>query len=754
MKGARVFVLPAPPDARPGRVASPRVDEGETEWFRAAETDAEGEFVAHDVPTGPVRVVVIDEHFDRQEWFVRVPVRGDRPLTLHVRPRDRDPYRTVVAEALPAVETPAPTEHGLSREEIDTVPGSQGDVVRSLQNMPGVNRSAGGFGELILRGSGPGQTQVYVGTQRVPRAFHIPGIASVLSAGTVEAVELIPGNYDVAYGNGTGGLVRIVPRQGRSDGHHGYAELDLGGLGGVVEGPVGRRGWTYLAGLQRSHLDLVIRGFRRIDPNSVIAEPQFYDYQAFLDRRRGGRELGVHVLGSWDRLVTRDPFQNWSPALDYRVGFHRIDVTARRRISGWVFTFSPGFRFDHGRIRVVERDRDDSRSDYISTVRAEIMRTIGRGHTIRVGTETELDAYSWKTLEHEFGPESGGETPLPAADRGLETAIAAYAAVSLRMGAFTLTPGVRHTVFTAGRNFVGTTDPRVVGDWSPLPWLRWTGGVGTYAGVARRGSSFSPQIVDSEYYLPDGGQVVVQGSLQDAFNRGIRIETSELYLVRALQASNGLAFELPLDLLLEATGFLRRRTVFLDPSATSGSGGPRAQWVNWTYGLEMMVRRRLSKGLYGWVGYTLLWARDIRPEQLGYARRSDPGAYDQRHNLVAVASYALPRDWRIGARFRLATGAPYTPIVGSWTYTGFGGTGHAALFGAPQSARFPTFHQLDLRVDKRFYGRYASVLLYLDVQNVYNRANTEAYVYSPDYSQKVSTIGLPIFPTIGVRVEF
>ena len=68
--------------------------------------------------------------------------------------------------------------------------------------------------------------------------------------------------------------------------------------------------------------------------------------------------------------------------------------------------------------------------------------------------------------------------------------------------------------------------------------------------------------------------------------------------------------------------------------------------------------------------------------------------------------------------------------------------------------RLPAFHQLDLRVDKRWILRRASVTAYLDVQNVYNRTNVEAYIYNYDFSSAAGGVGLPIFPSLGLRVDF
>ena len=50
--------------------------------------------------------------------------------------------------------------------------------------------------------------------------------------------------------------------------------------------------------------------------------------------------------------------------------------------------------------------------------------------------------------------------------------------------------------------------------------------------------------------------------------------------------------------------------------------------------------------------------------------------------------------------------------------------------------------------------RRSTVLAYVDVQNVYNHDNVEAYIYALDFRDRTGQVGLPIFPTIGVRVEW
>jgi hypothetical protein len=43
---------------------------------------------------------------------------------------------------------------------------------------------------------------------------------------------------------------------------------------------------------------------------------------------------------------------------------------------------------------------------------------------------------------------------------------------------------------------------------------------------------------------------------------------------------------------------------------------------------------------------------------------------------------------------------------------------------------------------------------FLEVQNVYNRANPEAIRYNFDFRQSAPQAGLPIIPSFGIRGQF
>ena len=93
-----------------------------------------------------------------------------------------------------------------------------------------------------------------------------------------------------------------------------------------------------------------------------------------------------------------------------------------------------------------------------------------------------------------------------------------------------------------------------------------------------------------------------------------------------------------------------------------------------------------------------------------------------------VGSYLLPRNWQLGARFRLVSGNPDTPVAGA-VYNASTDR-YDPTYGAVNSARDGAFHQLDLRVDKRWVYQRWMLNVYLDIQNVYNRANPEGVQYN------------------------
>jgi len=165
------------------------------------------------------------------------------------------------------------------------------------------------------------------------------------------------------------------------------------------------------------------------------------------------------------------------------------------------------------------------------------------------------------------------------------------------------------------------------------------------------------------------------------------------------------------------------------------------------YGFELLLRRRSEHGFFGWLSYTL-----SRSERFLEGSETVVFAFDQTHVLNLAASYET-HGWTFGARFILATGRPVQDILDL--------NGDDAVWDGDEDdfdpdsrgrrIRLPTFHQLDVRIDRAWKLGPMDGSVFLDIINVYNAANSEGFQYNYDFTERGKLPGIPFLPTIGVR---
>lgn len=746
---AAIVITPAPADAEPG--PAPVGSPPPTPWLREQRTDEQGSARFDAVAATVVRIAIVAPGFEANAEYVRVVADATVQVRLFARPTDNSPFRTVVAaQPVPRAQV---SEHRLTREEIATLPGSQGDPLRALQNLPGVTRPPLGLGLLVIRGSAPGQSRVYLGGHAMPRAFHILSLASVFPADVLDELQFVPGNFDAAYGGATGGIVVVEPRRGRRDGVHGFGEIDLAAASAMVEGPLGKG--SFIVAAQRAYVDAVLATGATVservteEPVSVLL-PRYFDYQVFIDQPLRSGSFGVRVLGSGDVLRARpSPELATNSSFRYRSDFHRADVVVRKRWAGWTMRLTPSFRYELARLVAGNNALRRTRQDFIGSARAELAHAVGPRVDLTVGTDFELDGFF---TEDDIATIPGLDTnELRSFERtrGFAASVGVYASAEVRLGRLTLRPGARLSSFSVGRRFAYSIEPRAVAEVELAPRWQLAAGLGRHAQSRSVADSNDIDLVGQTSGVA-GATALLPGAFA-AFDPSVSFGPgdTQLNVRESLQASASIRWRLSDRDSAELTGFWWEQHNNVPP-VVNGVPNPFDS-VSRSVGLEALVRRRVTSKLYGWVGYTLLFADLIlRQRRPGFPYRRRPSDYDQRHNLVALLSYALPKHWRIGARFRLVSGLPYTPAVGSIAYPG----AHLPLFGNRNTARLPLSHQLDVRLDKQWFRDRSTVTAYIDIQNVYNRVNPEITLYSADFRREAGFVGLPIFPSLGVRVAW
>jgi hypothetical protein len=202
--------------------------------------------------------------------------------------------------------------------------------------------------------------------------------------------------------------------------------------------------------------------------------------------------------------------------------------------------------------------------------------------------------------------------------------------------------------------------------------------------------------------------------------------------------------------ILSGGGFFRYFDRLVVPSTALDSQGSPENYDNSgkgrAFGGEMLLRLEAAPW-NGWISYTISQSTRWNPSTGMYAFE-----YDQTHLVTGVASVELGNNWRFSGRVRYVTGNPATPVTGSIFDSD--NDVYIPVRGPLNSVRLEPFFQADVRFDKRWIYDKWILSLYLDIQNVTNRKNSEAMQYSYDYRSSQVVSGLPFLPTFGLRGDF
>lgn len=719
---------------------------------RSVVTDAEGRFELLDVEPGTLSVTLEGERLtalSTEETFTA----GERLDTTYevflAEPGEEGDDMEILVVAPTIKKQAVSTE--IPADEARKVPGTSGDVLRVVENLPGVARASLGTGALVVWGAAPGDTGVFIDGVPVPRLYHDGGLRSVMGSEFVKSVELVPGGYGAAYGRGLGGLVS-VSTQPFDDATHGAVSADLYDASAAVHGPV-KDHLTWGVGARYGYVGPLLSTFYP-GVEDYFPVPHYYDGQARVGWRLGPSErLDLTAIVSSDRTERTAP--NPDPAREAseekRLDFQRVSLRYTHDVGdGSTVTALAYVGADHAS-QVSRYGNVDT--SIVSDVRMAGARASLRTRILPFLTgEGGVDVHVPVTDVTEHGsiavPAREGDVRVfgqappdqIASDtfRVVQVNVAPYAEGDLGLLQ-------DHLHVLAGLRF----DPNARSVSRAFPQE----GISPTNGIYAQDPSLEPRVLarwapsEHGYALLAWGlysQQPVATDLSASFgNPTLPVSTGSHYVAGA-----GVK---PGPVSVEVTGFytqsegLAMRSSAEQPAraeALVGEGAGR------TYGAQMMARLDPTGGAYAWISYTLGWS-ERRDTPTSAWRPSD---YDQRHVLTALGGYRLPWDLDVSARVRVATGYPRTPVVGS--YYDSRRDLYQPLFGEQNTERLPTFFQADLRLARTFPIGGTTLDVSLEVQNVTNAANVEEYLWSADYSERGEIRGLPILPVLGLRWSF
>jgi len=738
-----------------------------------AQTDEDGHFAFMDVPPGKYKVEISHPKLMTVVTEETIAAGKRRTVKYLVEEKEEDEGISIVVRA-PRIKKEA-VETRIRTEEARRVPGTQGDTLKVVQNLPGVARSSFGSGQLIVWGSSPKETRVNVDGVEIPTLYHVGGLRSTINSDLVRSIDLSPGSYGAEYGRGLGGLVRIDLGALPKAGVHGYVAADVMDTSALISAAVTPRLRVGVAG-RYSYLDRLLTSVTSADVGDFVPIPRYDDYQARATLGlRQDEEISATFLASDDHLrraiPSDDPQEVRSQNTD--ASWKRVLVRYTRLMpDGASVVVTPSFGYDttqdeslFGRTPITVTARY-----WQYGVRSSYRRKVAPTTTLAVGLDlqarsADLTRHGSLTLPAREGDVTVfGQPPGNAIndDRWnvLTINAAPYATAEIAIGRLTLTPGLRFDPVYIDGSPILPPSPGTV----PRGYSRFDvpeNPVGKIANddaaaATRKVLRFAPsprliatfRATKRLAFMLGGG---IYGQPPDPEDMSAVFGNPSITVSRAMHLSGGFNVKLRPTLTFEAVGFYKKLWNLV--ARTEDETPPVAQSltqdeIGRTYGAQALLRQELLRGFFGWINYSYIRSqRRDHPDQDW--RLFD---FDQTHVLGVLASYQIAKGWDLGARFRYTTGFPRTPVIGA-PYDAPNDI-YDPTFGPRNSIRIPSFYQLDARIERAFVFRRGKLNIFLDVQNITNRKNPEEIIYNYNFSQRAYITGFPTLAVLGARVEF
>jgi len=705
----------------------------DTKSVVTAESDEQGKFEFLDLPDGVYKITILASGYKKYETQEVLEKNQELSVKYYLLKSSYNEFETVVRGKKEKKEI---VKRTIEIEEISKIPGTGGDAIRVIQNMPGVARTILNTGGLIVRGSRPQDTKVFIDGMPLPILFHFYGLTSTYNSEMLSSIDFYPGGFSPEYGNVSAGIVELRRRDPKTDRLHGYLDVNIVEASAMVEGPINEK-LSFGAAFRRSYVDFIISALaNNIDSFDLTVAPKYYDYQFQLNYKLSSLDtLDFGFFGSKDafEMIFKEPLAEADPLASgtfnagtmYHTGLVKwIRRTGDLRLESM---FGVGYiNFDFGLFEKIRMSMDQiyfvSREKMESRISEHLKLTIGADiHTVYIGSDVVAPQIP-KNMVDQFKPLSNSD--LSKTNQAEWTFIPAFfTELDIKpVKELTLLPGIRIGYMDPTREL--TIEPRMRMFYDITEDLQLKAATGLYRqipGSSLLSRDYGNPKLHSLYMIQNG----VGGEYK--FNELISLDVEFFY-----KYAWDMAYSNPNS---------NENNVSVEPRYLN-TGAGRA------YGVEIFLRHNPSKIFSGWISYTL--SKSEYYEHSGMDYRLSP--WDQPHILTIVSLFKLPKNWDIGLRFRLVSGNPTTFIKGGVYLSDY--NSYIPVYDKVNDERMPLFHQLDLRVDKKFIFDKWILSGYIDIQNVYNHRSIEGVIYNYDYTQREWLEGLPIIPSFGLKAEF
>jgi len=619
----------------------------------------------------------------------------------------------------------------VSGKELMSVAGSGGDPLRGMQSLPGITTANDASSNPAIRGSGPEDNFYFVDFMPVGYLFHMGGLVSVLNADLVDDFNIYSSAFGPEFPDVTGGIIDVKLRDPRKDRIGGKASISLLEADALVEGPVSPDQSFYL-GARRSYFDLLVGQLPEQKGVKITQFPEYYDYQGkylwklsedhtLMFQMSGARDQMKLTLSSDSKEVKQDPVLAGEHSMDVSYNTEGVQLVSRLspRVNNQlgVSYLNSMAKFKMGQMGYVNLEED---TVYL---REHLNIAAGTKHDVLVGLDGGLAKIDLKIdirndIPSIWNPDTDFTTAPPVTyDNSFGVN---FWGLSLKdrwkiADPVTLVIGQRSTYEDYFHKY--KTEPRLGVEYSVTQDTLLTAGWGKY------------------HQFPAGNEVIA------------KLGNPELSYLQADHYVLGAEHQLTDGWSAKLEWYFKRlyNLPVPDPTVNYINGGSGR-----AYGTELLIKKSRTTNWWGWV--SAAYAKTVRHNDLTGERFPYP--YDQPYIVNLVYNWKISPKWTFGAKWRYQTGAPFTPVVGTYIAPADPTNRIRPIYGPIGSERLPSYHRLDLRLSAEVWSGLQKVEFFVELINAYNAKNVSGYSYNEDYTSREPVTQLPLLPSVGIRMEF
>jgi hypothetical protein len=659
-------------------------------------------------------------------------------------------------------ETPLSIQ-SLSAAEIANYPGSNNDVVRVAQSLPGVSPSVGGFrNDLIIRGGAPNETVYYLDGMEIPNINHFStqgssgGPVGLLNVSFIEDVTLSASAFGAKYDNPLSGVLQFKQRKGNTEKFNSNFRLSASEAAFTTEGPLFKNGkktsnTSFIASVRRSYLQFLFEAI------GLPIRPNYWDYQYKVTHKIDEyNELNLIGVGSIDEFTVAAP-KEFDP--NQQAFFEQVPFIEQKTNAAGIswkkrFKNNNGFMqttLSNNYLKNIFTRYEDNKNET-----GVLFKNDAVENETKLRNEITYFLNDWKinagaNLQNSFYTNTTfGVTP--SINYKTEINFIKYGFFGNISNTFLdnkldVSVGFRFDDDTfLNTNLLETFSPRLAASYKLQDTWRISGTLGRYfkippytiLGFRKNVGALVNQ--NSNYTISNHAVIGLEKSVGTSAKISIEgfYKKYEDYPVSVTDgvslANKGAGFEV------------------LGNEEVTTTGKGRA------YGFELLAQQKFVDNFYGIFSYTFFYS-----EFTGVNATYLPSVWDSRHLISLTSGYKLKKNWEVSGRFRFAGNTPYAPVNEEETLENYPQVVYD--YNKLGTKKLDVFSQLDVRIDKRWNFKTFSFNIFVEAQNLLGQTipqvpeyglarNNDGTIINPQSLVQLENVNNIVQPSIGIVIDF